>query len=186
MDLLARKIHVTRSVRLEKEIDNAILDAAHEQGISANMLVSRILQRFVDWEIKAERFGFVEIPPDLTVYMAEFIPEEQLRELGRWFGETGIREYVLFWFKEFNFNNLTKAFPELIAKYGRALTYEHNAGDGRGVLIIRHNGGRKWSAFYEEVVRTAFERLIGGSVVIDNSPNSITAKYVLNGSADHR
>lgn len=167
-------------MRLEKEVNDAILDAADSQGISVNLLISRILSRFIEWEAKAERFGFIEVPPDLPVLMTEQIPEEEVRELGRWFGEVGLREYVLFWFKEVNFETLTRAFPELIARYGRIFTYEQTADGDRGVMIIRHNGGVKWSAFYEEAMRAAFEKLLGGAVSIDCSPNHVTATYLLN------
>ncbi len=175
---------MTRSVRLEKEIDEAILEAAEVEGVSVNLLVSRILRRFVDWEIRAERFGFVEIPPELPVMMGELIPEEQLRELGRWFGNTGLREFILFWFKELNFDTLARAFPELMAKYGRVFTYEHTNDGDRGVMIIRHNGGAKWSAFYEEALKTAFRELLGSSVSVEVSQNNVTAKYLLNKQSD--
>ncbi|MBX8632735.1 MAG: hypothetical protein J9259_09530 [Thermoplasmata archaeon YP2-bin.285] len=173
-----KKTHITRSVRLESEVDAGIQEAAAKNGLSVNQLASRALKRYVEWDFLADRFGFVEVPPELLQKMVEYLADESIREVGKWFGGTVLKEYVLFWFKEINFKNVIKAFPEMIAKYGRMFEYEQIENDDGGMIIIKHQWGEKWSIFYDQTVKTAFGSLLSCKVKTETSPNQITMSYL--------
>jgi hypothetical protein len=53
---------VTRTLRLEEDLDKAIVRRASNEKVSVNFLVGRSLRKMVDWDIPVMDFGMAVIP----------------------------------------------------------------------------------------------------------------------------
>ena len=176
---MPRKGQVTRSVRIDKEADAELRRLAAEQGVSVNLLANKALRRFAEWDAYGEKFGFLSLPSGLLLRLMDYLTDDEARELGAWVGKDLIREYVMFWFKEETPENVVEAFPRLFAKYGRSFDYDEQADGPLHTAILKHNGGKRWSIFYAQVMETAFHEILSKQVRLDLSENQVVARFRL-------
>jgi hypothetical protein len=169
----------TRTVRIESTVDGTLQRLAEREGVSVNFLVNKALRKLVEWDSFAEKFGVVSIPSAMLDRMMEQLNEEQARELGRWVGSNLVREFLTFWFKEVSARTVVEGYPRLNAQYGRAFQYEEQVENGRWVIILKHGRGRRWSAYYEELVKAIFGELLQKEVAIEATEGQIVARFTL-------
>jgi len=170
---------VTRTLRLDPELNSSIAASAEREGVSPSHIVNQALRRTVEWDAFAQKFGFVSVPASLMNRLMDNLSEEQARELGRWVGKNHVREFLTFWFKEVSPRNVVQGYPRLTAKYGRAFEYEERADGGRWVIILKHGSGRKWSAYYEELLRAVFSDIVQRQAAIESSEHQVVARFSL-------
>src|SRR5438552_7143545 len=108
---------VTRTLRLDEDVRGCIVEMAEREQFSFNLLANRALRKLVEWEDKAGKFGFIQVPTSLVEKVFSILSDEEARELGREAGANTLPEMVLFWFKKFNPENAMKG-TELIGSYG--------------------------------------------------------------------
>src|SRR6266566_3353557 len=56
---------VTRTIRIDEDIDFQLEKLAHEQRVSVNYFANQALRKFVEWDVFADRLGFVTLPSDI-------------------------------------------------------------------------------------------------------------------------
>lgn len=174
---MGQRSQSTRSVRIDAEVDEQLRRLAVAQGVSVNAVATRALRRYTEWDIFADRFGFIDMPASIVGRMFEGLTDEQVRGLGHWAGSTLLKEYVTFWFKEVSLETVLEACPRLFAKYGRLFEYEERDEGGRRTVVLKHQGGPRVSAFYEELVRSAFEVLLARPVALERTDNQVVARF---------
>ncbi|HLC10611.1 MAG TPA: hypothetical protein VJL56_02065, partial [Candidatus Bathyarchaeia archaeon] len=115
----ARYATVNRTVKIETSSDTKLEAIAREQNVPVNFLVNKAINRFVDWEVHAEKFRFLSVSPSTQAKLMGYLTEEQARELGKWWAENAIIGLIVFWFKKFDFDALMRAIELLGSEYGR-------------------------------------------------------------------
>lgn len=174
---MPRTAQLTRSVRIDRDVDEGLRRLAKESGVSVNALALRAIRRYAEWDSFAEKFGFVDMPGAIVGRMLSDLTDKQLEELGSWVGTTLLREYVTFWFKEITLDTVLEACPRLLSKYGRLFSYEERDEVGRRTIIVKHEGGPVASAFYDHVIRGAFAELLKKPVTIERMENQVVARF---------
>jgi signal transduction histidine kinase len=53
---------ILRTIRIDKDLDDALNKDANEHGVSENALISSILVRYIDWDGYSQKFGRVSLP----------------------------------------------------------------------------------------------------------------------------
>lgn len=167
---------VTRSVRIDTDIDEGLRRLATEGGVSVNFLTSKALRRFVEWDAYGAKFGFIDMPGPILTKMVDFLSDDQVRDLGRWVGATLLREYVTFWFKEVTIETVLEAFPRLVSKYGRLFAFEELDERGRKTVILKHGSGPKMSMLYQEIARAAFTELLKTNSQVESTENQVVIR----------
>src|SRR2546428_14019287 len=93
---------------------------AEREQFSFNLLANRALRKLVEWEDKAGKFGFIQVPTSLVEKVFSILTDEEARELGREAGTKTIPEMGLFWFKKFSPENALKTFG-MVGSYGKTV-----------------------------------------------------------------
>ena len=168
---------VTRTIRIERDVDEFLRKFGDREGVSVNLLVNKAIRRLVEWDIYAEKFGLVALPASLVERMMEHLTEEEAAELGRWVGRNVLPEFMTFWFKEVSLQSMVVGFPRLTSRYGRAFEYEEHAKDGKWTVILKHGAGSKWSIYYEELIRTSFKELLSTEVTTEKTDDQVVARF---------
>jgi hypothetical protein len=163
----------TRTIRIDRDVDTLLRQLSDEERVSVNHLVNRSLRKLVEWDSYADKFGVVSLPSALVHRMMDGLTEQQAKELGGWVGRNLVREFLSFWFKEVTLRTVMREYPRLNALYGKAFEYEEMKQDGRWLVILKHGGGRKWSTFYAEVLRTLFEEVVEEPASVEATENQI-------------
>ena len=148
---------VTRTLRLDEDLDQALEKLAREEGESVNVLANRALRKLVEWDFQAEKMGLVSLSRDTVGRFLEPYTEEQVKELGRWAARENMMPLMLYVFGGVSLESLLKTVDAMERYMGR-FTSEYTVNEGKHHITLRHGMGRKWSAFYaagaEEVLAT--------------------------------
>lgn len=168
---------VTRTIRIERDVDDFLRNFGEREGVSVNLLVNKAIRRLVEWDIYAEKFGLVALPTSLIEKMMDHLTDGEAADLGRWVGKNLVPEFITFWFKEVSLQALVIGFPRLQSKYGRVFEYEEHVHDGRWTIILKHGAGSKWSVYYEELLKTAFHDLLKTELQVDRTDDQVVARF---------
>ncbi len=152
----AKPKSTTRTLRLEGELDDALLKLAASENISVNLLINKALTTYVEWDANYEKFGLVSISKRLLRTLFEHLSEEEARELGRRSGKEGGPEIVTFFYKKFDVDSVLRAFEDLSSKYANNFKLEHQFDGRTHTLVMKHDTGAKGSAYYAESVKAVF------------------------------
>lgn len=160
-------------------MDSQLQGLAEERGVSVNFLVNRSLRKLVEWDSQGEKFGIVSLPLALVERMMDYLTEEEARELGEWVGRNLVKEFLTFWFKEVSARTLLKGYPRLAAQYGRAFEYEERVEGSSWTIVLKHSGGRNWSAYYEELLRGVLHEVVRQDAQIESTEAQVVARFRL-------
>jgi hypothetical protein len=133
---------------------------ARQERVSVNYLVTSSLKRLTEWDILAEKFGFVAIPGFLHAKMYSYFTVEQARELGEWAARNFGRDFILFRFKKLTLDTVLEALRLLSSRYARIFSLEHTFDGKAHTIIVKHGLGAKGSVFNEEFLMSIFKDLL--------------------------
>lgn len=163
----------TRAFRIEGTVDDQLREWAEREHVSVSFLANKALRRLVEWDMYADRFGFTALPREALARMINLLPEDEVRELGRWVGENVYRGFTRFVFKQIDRNSVLEVIPKLTSKYGKAFEYEEKEDGPRTVIVLGHGHGRKYSVYYEEVARGLFVDFVGQGIRMEPQENAV-------------
>jgi len=146
----------TRAFRIDDAVDRQLREWAEREGVTVSFLANKALRRLVEWDMYADRFGFIAIPREALSRMVDMLSEDEVRALGRWVGQNVYRAFTTFMFKHLDLETVLEVIPKLTSRYTKAFEYEEKRDGSRTVIVLRHGRGRKYSLYYEELTRALF------------------------------
>jgi hypothetical protein len=164
---------VTRTLRLDEDVEAGIVEMAEREQFSFNLLANRALRKLVEWDDKATKFGFIQVPTSIVEKVFNILSDDEARELGREAGANSLPEMVLFWFKKFNPENALKAL-EMIGSYGNAFRVQYTIDGGTDTVVLKHDRGPRVSAFYGELFQSLFKPM-GAKVETHETDGQVVA-----------
>src|SRR5437867_11560582 len=167
----------TRAFRIDDTVDRQLREWAEREGVTVSFLANKALRRLVEWDMYADRFGFIAMPKEGLSRMIELLSADEVRELGRWAGENVYRAFTTFVFKHLDLEAVLEVIPKLTSRYTKAFEYEEKRDGSRTVIVMRHGRGRKYSLYYEELVRALFVDLSGRGVRTEVQENAVVLEF---------
>jgi hypothetical protein len=164
---------VTRTLRLDEDVEAGIVEMAEREKFSFNLLANRSLRKLVEWEDKASKFGFIQVPTSIVEKVFSILTDEEARELGKEAGTNTLPEMVLFWFKKFNPETALKAM-EMIGSYGNAFRLQYTLDGETDTVVLKHDRGPRVSAFYAELFGSLFKAM-GAKVETHETDGQVVA-----------
>ena len=149
----------TRTIRLEGDILLKLEELANQENVSISFIINKALRRHVEWEIYAEKFGFMMVFTAKMRRIYESLTDAEARELGRQSAENEYSEFINFWFKKIDFDTTVKALELLGSEYARSFRFEHSFDGSMHTIIFKHDRGPMTSAYYAEMAKVLFNRL---------------------------
>jgi hypothetical protein len=140
-------------------------------------MINTALRRWVEWDYYAERFGMISLPSAVLQRIMLYLTDEEAAELGRWTAKNVTKEFINFWFKEFSARTLLKGAALLSSKYANHYDYEYAYDELKHehTLIMTHGTGRKWTLYFEQLVKTAFN-MLGIEIETDPMENQLVIR----------
>jgi predicted transcriptional regulator len=151
---------VTRTLRLDEDVDAALKRMADESGESVNVIAGRALRRLVEWDGLAERAALVVISPITLGRLMDKQTLEEARSLGESVDSDVLMPFMTSISGEVTLTSALEVI-KLISRYMARFQFHHVTSDSKNVITIRHSGGMKWSAFYMGVVESLFGKTLG-------------------------
>jgi len=153
---------VTRTVRLDEELDRALTKKASNGKTSVSFLVNRCIRKFVEWDSPSFELGLVSVPETLLDKLARDKDEEALERFGREIARDYVKpasEYVL---GDFTVGSAVEILRRS-SLYSGNFSFDFASGhDSRNnVIVLRHDHGRPWSRYYAGLLDETFRVLLG-------------------------
>ena len=155
----ARVPSETRTIRLEGDLLLKLEDLAKQESVRISFIINKALRKHVEWEIYAEKFGFMMAFTAKMRRIYGSLSDEEARELGRQSAENEYSEFINFWFKKIDFDTTVKALEILGSDYARSFKFEHSFDGKLHTIIFKHDRGPRTSAYYAEMAKVLFNRL---------------------------
>ena len=165
----------TRIFRIDTEVAEQLDELAQKDKISVNVIANQALRKHVEYDAYAEKFGLVTISKGLLKRFFSLMSDEQARSLGRKSGEHEGVALVIFWFKDFNLENVIKSLGRVASHYNHNFEFEYTHDRQAYVAILRHDCGPRSSAFYAKFVKSIFA-LLDVRVGLEETEGQIVAK----------
>ena len=149
----------TRTIRLEGDVFPKLEELAEQENVSISFIINKALRRHVEWQIYAEKFGFMMAFTANMRRIFESLTDLEARDLGRQSAENEFSEFINFWFKKIDFDTTVKALKILGSEYARSFKFEHSFDGSVHTIIFKHDRGPRTSAFFAEIAKVLFNRL---------------------------
>ena len=167
-----------RTVRIPRELDNALETISKERGLSVNSFVSILLKKYVEWDKYADRFGYITLTRESLRRILNATDDNKLIESAQDYGSTVPKEFLMFWFKELNIDSVLPALS-LRCKYANVAEYELKI-DGRNyIIILHHDLGIRWSEFFGYTLQQEIKIVLQVLARLEISTNSVVLKFHL-------
>lgn len=169
-------VAVTRTIRIDKDLDEVLQKIAKDERVTVNSIVTKSLRKYVDWDRHAEKFGMLMVRPALLNDLMERQSLEEARELGRLAAKNSMRPAVEYIFVDFSLANVIE-FLRRFSKYSGRYSFEESADGRKHVILLRHSSGPKWSAYYEGMMRGILEQELGVKIRVTAGPEVCIAQF---------
>ena len=166
---------VTRTVRLDDDVDNAILERAKEANVSVNLLLNRLIRKYIEWDIPGEKFGLGPVAGSLLNGLFEKTDDKSAFDLGRRFAHEFFEPFCTYLFGQLTLDTSFALFRRA-ADYGGRFSFDVNSDKKQQVLVLRHNGGEKISRFYSGIFEGVYSETLKVDVSVDYTKDYCVAK----------
>ena len=157
---------VTRTLRLDEDVDAALERMAEEAGESVNVIAGRALRKLVEWDRIAAKAGLVVISPITLGKLMDSQTLEQARALGESIGNEVLKSIMISIYGEVSMSSALETI-KLMSRYMSRFEFHYATEGSTRVLTVRHTQGIKWSAFYLGIA----DSLLGETLGLDFKSN---------------
>jgi hypothetical protein len=166
----------TRTIRIDDDLDHKIGKMAKTEGISVNLLVNTALREYLEWFVVARRFGMGSFSLAFVDKLIEKFSDEECEELGRWSVREVFIPFVEYQYGNLSFDSFLKVF-ERFAKYTGRFKFDITDNGTEYILFLKHRPGvRKWSYFYDGLLRSILGKVLSGDVKTELTDDLIVVK----------
>ncbi len=168
---------VTKSFRVDEDIIQKIDQQARNNDTSLNAEINRILRKYVDWDMLANKVGM--IPMDRSIVSEIFqniMTKEQVIDLANNVARNVIRDAAHFMKGSLtleSFLSWLKSRMENCSEVNYAI--ENNSTSPRIRIMFKHNLGENWSIYHKIIAESIFYEILreNTNVGVEISPTTL-------------
>jgi hypothetical protein len=181
------------SFRLDSNTLDELQREADLNQISLNVLVNRVLKRYIDWGTFENRIGMIPVPKTMLTLIDKAVDMAKKSGINdevieHWRGEiikqaadvafSKIKDAVWFMKKQYNLMAVLAVLQDYMKVSG--IDADHRIESGRkNVIVIQHELGENWSLFTKELLKLIFENVAKVTPKVNVTPNMTIAEVVL-------
>ncbi|HJT48296.1 MAG TPA: hypothetical protein VJ729_08930 [Nitrososphaeraceae archaeon] len=175
-----KKKTVLRTIRIDKDLDDALDKDAEEHGVSENALISSVLTKYIQWDRFAEKFGRVSLPGEALKAIIEATEPDKLRTAAEEFTASVPKDYLMFHYRKLDVDTCLLHLS-FLSRYAGMFKYElQKEHESNYTVTIHHKFGEKWSYWLEESISVGlFKNVLGLLPKTHLSKNSVIFTFVL-------
>ncbi|MEO2264470.1 MAG: hypothetical protein ABGW49_01125 [Nitrosopumilus sp.] len=164
MDSVKKQSHTkkkesTRSItyRLSEKLVDELESEAHEKGISQNVLVKQILEKYIQWDRFSSKMGLLPIPKEILKSMGDELDGKEMNELINIIFPT-IKDTVMFIKGGYDLKRCIETLEDYMKASG--MNSDHRVEGNVHSFLIQHDLGIKWSVFAEQLLTQIFRSFL--------------------------
>jgi hypothetical protein len=154
----------TGTFRLNKDLLDGLKEEAEQKRTSLNTLVSQILQAHAEYYTFASKGGLISMPKTLLVRVMDKLGEQEVIQLSEHIAKNELKDTILLMKNNYTADSIM----DFVESWTRAggFPYRHhleNRDKGKAAsthsFVMQHDMGERWSLYFVELFRFAFEQL---------------------------
>ena len=159
------------SFRINKENLDKLKKEAENESISLNSLVNKIIDTYVNWYSSAKKLGLIPVTPNILAELFKNLSEDEIKKLAKKQVPT-ISENLLL----FRHEDTLEAFLDAAKDYFTVCGFPFSIQEKNGTrkISLRHNIGKKYSHYLQELIRERIEQLTKEKVSVSITTNTVT------------
>ena len=171
---------VTRTVRLDDDLDTKMQNRAKESSVSVNFLINRLIRKYIEWDIPAEKFGLGPVAAILLNRLFDEVDEETSAEIGRWAAHEFFSPFCRYLFGELTFQTTILTFRRA-SDYGSRYSFDTTSDSRHRIIVLRHNGGNKVSSFYAGMFKGLYSDILKMELSVESTHDYCIAQLGIEG-----
>ena len=159
-----RQIHTkkkepTRSItyRLPEKLVNELETEAVQKGISQNVLVKQILEKYVSWDRFSNKIGMIPVPKGILEALGVELDGKDIDEIITMIFPM-IKDTVLFIKGGYDLKRCVETLEDYMRASG--MNSDHRIEGDVHTFLIQHDLGMKWSVFTEQLLTQVFRNFL--------------------------
>ena len=153
--MMKKENSVTRSFRVSETAFKALEEDAARRNVSVNTLVNQLLLAYANWGRFFAKIGAVQIPKEAFSRLLDASSDEAVIEAARLSGLDTPRAIMLAKHGELSLTTVLD-YVRAAAAYGGYAEYNEVEKQGKLVITIMHNLGRKGSIYLSSMLESIF------------------------------
>jgi hypothetical protein len=138
-----KKRTILRTIRIDRDLDDALNKDAKENDITENALISSILVKYIEWDRYAKKFGRVSLLNETLKSIIEATEPDKLEAAAKEFAASIPKGIIMFRYKKLDLESCLLHLSS-VAKYSGLFRYELQIEHERQyVITINHQLGEK-------------------------------------------
>lgn len=169
---------VTRTIRLDDDLDAQIHEKAREANTSVNFVVNRLIRKYIEWDLPGQKFGLGPVAASLLNSLFDDITETSAFDLGRRIAHEFYEPFATYLFGELTVETSILLFRRA-SDYGGRYSFDSNSDKRHQVLVLRQNAGQKISKFYSGVFQGVFSEILNVQVKMETTKDYCVVRVPL-------
>jgi hypothetical protein len=153
------KKETTRSItyRLPERMVIELDTEAMQRGISQNVLVRQIIEKFLQWDRFASKIALIPVPRKIMETLGVELEGEDIHEIIKVIKPV-IKESVLFMKGKYDLRRCIETLEDYMRASG--MVSDHRIEGSIHHFIVQHELGMKWSLFTEQLLKEIFHEFL--------------------------
>ncbi len=153
------KKETTRSItyRLPEKLVNELETEATQKGISQNVLVRQILDKYVQWDRFSNKLGMIPVPKGILESLGGELDGRDIDEIINIVFPM-IKDSVMFVKGGYDLKRCIETLEDYIRASG--MNSDHRVEGDVHSFVIQHDLGMKWSVFTEQLLSQVFRSFL--------------------------
>jgi len=149
----------TRSItfRLPVNIVEELETEANQKGVSLNVLVKQIFQKFVQWDRFSDKIGMIPIPKEILKSLGETMDGKDIDKIIKVVAPV-ITDSVMFMKGDYDLKRCIESLEDYMRASG--MKSDHRIEGEAHHFIIQHELGMNWSLFTEQLLKEIFHNFL--------------------------
>ncbi len=149
----------TRSItfRLPTKIVEELETEAMQKGVSLNVLVKQIFEKFVQWDRFSDKIGMIPIPKKILESLGETMDGKDIDKIIKVVAPV-ITDSVMFMKGDYDLKRCIESLEDYMRASG--MKSDHRIEGEAHHFIIQHELGMNWSLFTEQLLKEIFHSFL--------------------------
>ncbi len=167
---------MTRTFRLESELDEALREEAKARGVSVNNLANHIFRQFALSDRYYGKGQSITFSPQTLDLLISKISDEDMEEAGELSGAVRPRDRLLMRGRELDFDSLVWYIEEILGGYNDWFICDHYKHADEHLFHLRHIYNEKWSVFLSKYIEAMFNAILDSEVEVTKIDDAVTVR----------
>ena len=159
-----RKQHIpkkekTRTItyRLPEKLIEELETEAMQRGISQNVLVKQIIEKFVQWDKFGDKIGMIPVPRTILTSLGAELESSDINMIIQLLKPV-IKDNVMFMKGKYDLKRCIETLEDYMRASG--IKSDHRIEGPLHHFIVQHDLGKSWSIFTEQLLKEIFHEFL--------------------------